>query len=136
MENPGRNNRQCDNRTMTPNRRLESIQERSACMKTSSPWNYYRPLVGKIMMGLVLAAMIGGIDVMPALGKDDHNRDSGRYEQRGRGHARGHYVKGRPVYRPYGYRERVYIQPPPVIYAPPPPPGISIWFPPIIIPLR
>jgi hypothetical protein len=90
------------------------------------------------MMGLVLAAMIGSIDVAPALGKDDHerrgNHDNGRYEQRGRGHDRGHYVyvQGRRVYRPYGYRERVYV-PPRVIYAPPPPPGISIFFPPIFI---
>ena len=57
-------------------------------MKTSSTWNF-RSIVGKIMMGLVLAAMIGSIDVVPALGKDDHKRmgrhDNGRYEQRGRG---------------------------------------------------
>ena len=82
------------------------------------------------MMGLVLAAMIGSIDVAPALGKDGHER----YEKRGRGHDRGRYVyvQGRRVYRPYGYRERVYVSPP-VIYAPPPPPGISIFFPPIFI---
>jgi len=102
-------------------------------MKTSSTWNF-RSIVGKIMMGLVLAAMIGGIDVVPALGRDDHERngrhDSGRYEQRGRGHDR--YVKGSREYRPYVHRERVYVAPR-VIYEPPPPPGISIFFPPIII---
>lgn len=110
-------------------------------MKTSSKWNF-RSIVGKIMMGLVLAAMIGSIDVVTALGKDDHKRmgkhDNGRYEgNRGRGNDRGHYVyeRGRRVYRPYGYRERVYA-PPPVLYAPPQPPGISIFFPPIVIPLR
>jgi len=54
---------------MTPNRRLESIQEWSAFMKTSST-SSFRSIVGKIMMGLVLAAMIGSIDVAPALGKD------------------------------------------------------------------
>ena len=83
------------------------------------------------MMGLVLAAMIGSIDVTPALGKDKRGK---HYEQRGRGYDRGHYVyeRGRRVYRPYGYRERVYV-PPPVIYAPPEPPGISIFFPPIFI---
>ena len=97
-------------------------------MKTSSTWNF-RSIVGKIMMGVVLAAMISSIDVVPALGKDNHKRmgkhDNGRYE----------YVQGRRVYRPYGYRERVYYAPapPPVIYAPPPPPGISIFFPPIYI---
>ena len=42
-------------------------------MKTSSTWNF-RSIVGKIMMGLVLAAMIGSMDVAPALGKDDHKR--------------------------------------------------------------
>ena len=77
------------------------------------------------MMGLVLAAMIGSIDVVPALGKDNRKKD----DRRG-------YVHDRGDYRPYGYyghRERVYYPPPRVIYAPPPPPGISIFFPPIFI---
>jgi hypothetical protein len=103
-------------------------------MKTSRSWNF-RSIAGKIMMGLVLFAMIGSIDAAPALGKDKGGRhDNGRYEQRGGGHDRGHYVyeRGRRVYRPYGYRERVYVQPP-VVYAPPEPPGIRIFFPPIFI---
>jgi hypothetical protein len=98
-------------------------------MKTSNTWNF-RSIVGKIMMGLVLASMIGSIDVVPAVGAD-YRHDNGRYEKRG--HAYGH---NRPVYRPYGYyghRERVYYPPPPVVYAPPPPPGIGIFFPPIFI---
>jgi hypothetical protein len=97
-------------------------------MKTSSEWNF-RSIVGKMMVGLVLVAMIGSIDVAPALGKNDKKmgkHDNGRYENRGRGYDQD---RGRRDYRPYGYRERVYI-PPPVIYAPPPPPGISIFFPP------
>jgi hypothetical protein len=77
------------------------------------------------MMGLVLASMIGSIDVVPAIGRDRDDR--GRYEQRG--HAYGHNKR---VYRSYGYRERVYV-PPRVIYAPPPPPGIGIFFPPVYI---
>ena len=87
-------------------------------------------------MGLVFAAMIGNIDVVPALGKD--NRDNGRYEHRGRGYERDRYEHrgyghDRRVYPyGYGYRGRGY-GPPPVIYAPPPPPGIGIFFPPIII---
>jgi len=103
-------------------------------MKTSSGWNF-RSIVGRIMMGLVLAAMIGGIDVAPAIGKDNRGNHGNRYENRGRGHDRGHYVyeRGRRVYRPYGYRQRVYVPPPPVIYAPPEPPGIRIFFPPILI---
>jgi len=92
-------------------------------MKTSNTWSF-RSIVGKIMMGLVLAAMIGSIDVVPALGKDDHKsmgkHDNGRYEHRGRGYDRHDY-------RPYGYA------PPPVIYAPPSPPGIGIFFPPVFI---
>ncbi len=106
-------------------------------MKTSSTWNL-GSIVGKIMMGLVIAAMIGSIGVVQAVAKDDHKRegrhDNGRYEDRGRG-----YDHDKPVYRPYGYygphgyRERVYYPPPPVIYEPPPPPGISIFFPPLFI---
>jgi hypothetical protein len=112
---------------------LELIQEWSDFMKTSSIWNF-RSIVGNIMMGLVLAAMIGSIDVAPALGKDDN----GRYEDRGRGYDNDRYGHGRRVYRRHGYRKRVYVSPPviyaplppPVIFAPPPPPGISIFFPP------
>ena len=85
-------------------------------------------------MALVLASMIGSIDVAPALARDDHERmerhDNGRFEHRGRGYERGRYERGRPY--GYGYREPVYV-PPRVIYAPPPPPGIGIFFPPIII---
>jgi hypothetical protein len=103
-------------------------------MKTSRTWNF-GSIVGKIMMGLVLALMIGSIGAAPALGKDKRGRhDNGRYEHRDRGHDRGHYVyeRGRRVYRPYGYGGPVYVAPP-VVYAPPPPPGISIFFPPIFI---
>ena len=83
-------------------------------MKTSSTWNF-RSIAGKIMMGLVLAAMIGSIGVVSALGKDNRKEDD----------RRGYH--GRGDYRPYGYyghRERVYY---------PPPPGISIFFPPVFI---
>ena len=98
---------------------------------------------GKIMLGLVLAAMIGSIGVVPSFGDDGregkhydrgrgHDRD--RYEHGGRGHDRGsyYYVRGRRVYRPYVYTERVYVEPP-VYYAPPPPPGIEIFLPSITI---
>jgi hypothetical protein len=88
------------------------------------------------MMVLVLAAMIGSMDVAPALARDDHKRverhDNGRSEHRGRGYEHDRYERGRRDYRPYGYGERVYI-PPPVVYVPPPPPGIRIFFPPIFI---
>ena len=82
------------------------------------------------MMGLVFAAMIGSVDVVPAIGRDDRERnerhDNGRYEERGRGHERE-----RRDYR-YYHREKIYV-PPKAIYEPPPPPGISIFFPPIVI---
>jgi len=102
-------------------------------MKTSSIWDL-RSIVGKIMMGLVLTVMVGSVDVVPALGEDDHDRRGGRYEQRGRGHDRDRdrdryrYEHGRRVYRTYDYRDRYYA-PPPVVYAPPPAPGISIFLP-------
>jgi hypothetical protein len=105
-------------------------------MKKTNTWNF-RFIVGKIMMGLVLAAMIGSIYVAPALGEDDHRDrgkyDNGRYEQeKGREHDRDRHLQGRRDNRRYGYRERDYV-PPRVIYAPPPPSGISIFFPPIVI---
>lgn len=94
-------------------------------MKTSSTWIIGSTL-GKIVMGLALAAMIGSINVLSALGEDNrrYEYDKGRYEHRERGHehdrGRAHYQ----TYRPYGY-----YAPPPVVYTPPPQPGISIFFP-------
>lgn len=104
-------------------------------MKTSSTWDF-KSVAGKIMMGLVLAAMIGSINVVPAIGEDDHEdmgrHDNGRYEQKkGREHDRDRHVQ-RKRYNRHGDRERDYV-PPRVIYAPPPPPGISIFFPPVFI---
>jgi hypothetical protein len=118
---------------MTPNKQLALIQEWSDIMKTSSTWNI-KSIVGKILLGLVLASMIVSIDVVPAFSRDNDNRRDGRYEQRG--HAYGHDRYGRRDYRPYGYyghRERAYYPPPPVVWAPPPPPGIGIFFPPVFI---
>lgn len=97
---------------------------------------------GKIMLGLVLAAMFGAVDVVPSYARDGHGGHD-RYEKRGRGHdrvryyhddrgRRYHHVRGRRVYQPYVYTERVYVEPP-VYYEPPPPPGISIFLPGIII---
>ena len=105
-------------------------------MKTSGIGDF-RSIVGKIMMGLVLAAMIGSIHVVPALGEGDHEErgrhDNGRYEKnKGREHDRDRHVKRRHDNRRYDDRERVYVAPR-VIYAPPPPPGIGIFFPPVFI---
>lgn len=104
-------------------------------MNTSGIWNV-RFKMGKIVLGLVLAAMIGSMDVAPA-SADDHRgrkeyRDNDRNEYRGRGYDRGRHGRHRRVYRTTTvYNERVYV-PPPVVYAPPPEPGISIFFPPIV----
>jgi hypothetical protein len=104
-------------------------------MKTSRTWNF-RSIVGKIMMGLVLAALVGSADVAPSFGKDNHsrggNQGGGRNDQRGRGHDRDHNDRGRRDHRSYGYQEGVYV-PPPVIYAPAPAPGIGIFLPSVII---
>lgn len=107
-------------------------------MKKSSIWNF-RSIFGKILLGVILTAMVGSIDVMPAYSRDGYRapdrHDNGRYDKRGRGHDRKRHVQRRQprrVYRPYGYGERVYV-PPRVIFVPPPPPGISIFFPPLFI---
>lgn len=120
---------------LKPSWRLESIQEWSDYMKTPSTWNF-RPIAGKVMMGLVLAVMAGSIGVVQSFGEDGHDRgnryERGRNEQRGRGYARGHYKQVRRYDRQPVYQERVYVAPPPVVYAPPEPVGLSIFLPPII----
>ena len=106
-------------------------------MKVLQIWNF-RPLVGRVMLGLVLAAMIGSVNAAPAHSDDQRGierHDNGRSEHRGRGYDRGRYYNkhDRRYYRQPVYRERVYVAPPPVVYAPPEPAGISFFFPPIII---
>ncbi len=81
--------------------------------------------VGKIVMALACASMIGGIFITPAF-SDDHGRREGYQKQR-------RYKQSRRVYQPprrYYYSEPVYA-PPPVVYYPEPyqSPGISIVFP-------
>jgi hypothetical protein len=102
-------------------------------MKTSNTW-IFRSIMGKIMMGLILAAMIGSINVVPARGQDGHKNmgkhDNGRSEHRGRGYDHDRNYRS---YDYYGYGRRDYYPPPPVVYVEPPEPGISIFFPPVII---
>lgn len=81
--------------------------------------------VGKIVMAVVCASMIGGIFITPAY-SDDHGRREGYQKHR-------RYKQSRRVYQPprrYYYSEPVYA-PPPVVYVPAPyqSPGISIVFP-------
>ena len=101
-------------------------------MKRVLTWNF-RFLGIAIIMGALLSALMVSVEVAPAIARDNDNRyDRGRYEQNRRGYDRDHHDRGRWVYRPYGYRERVY-RPPPVLYAPAPQPGIGLFFPPLFL---
>ncbi len=102
-------------------------------MKSEGSWNV-RSIVGKLMVGLVMTAMMGAVGVIPAH-SDDHGKrierhDNGRPDYRGRKYARGHNKNVRRYHRAPVYRERVYVEPR-VIYAPPRPSGVSIFLPPL-----
>ena len=116
----------------------ESLQEWKVTMRTSNTRaSKFSSTVGKIVMALVFASMIGGISIAPAFGRDDDRREGynaqGRYAQGRYEQGRYVYVHGRRVYQPprrYYYPAPVYA-PPPVVYAPAPyqSPGISLVFP-------
>ena len=86
--------------------------------------------VGKIVMALVFASMIGGISIAPAFGRDDERRAPAYGRENDR---RERYKEPRrrayPPPRRY-YPAPVYA-PPPVVYAPAPyqSPGITLFFP-------
>ena len=88
----------------------------------------FSSILGKIVMALVFASMIGGISIAPAFGGDDYRRE-GYYEHDRYEHRR--YKHGRRYYQPTRryYRERVYT-PPVVVYDPYPyqSPGIRLFF--------
>jgi len=105
-------------------------------MKKQGRWNF-RSITGKLLIGLVLTIMVGGMNVIPAFSEDhhSHNQNHGRsnaehmghgnihYAHRGHSERRGHY------HDHYGrdyYDGREYL---------PPPPGIGIFFPPVMIQL-
>jgi hypothetical protein len=99
--------------------------------------------VGKILMAVVVALVIGSISAGPALAgeygrrdapvsererRDASARERERREQQ-RHEREWQWPRG---YRPYGYARpaEVYSPPPPVVYAPPPPPpGFTFIFP-------
>jgi hypothetical protein len=85
-------------------------------------------IVGKLLMALIFASVIGGLSAGPALSDNDHRGKQGRHDNRS-----WHNNHGREVYRPYRYRPEPIYAPPPVIYVPLPSPGISIFFSPIHI---
>ena len=104
----------------------ESLQEWKVTMRTSNTRvSKFSAAVGKIVMALVFASMIGGISIAPAFGRDNDRRE---------GYDRGH-ERGRPVYHrpppPRRYYAAPVYAPPPVVYAPAPymSPGISLVFP-------
>jgi len=85
-------------------------------------------IVGKIMMALIFASLIGGISAGPALGRNGERgpvpQQRGYYDNRG---WQGDY--GRRVYRPRGYYHPGPRYGPPVFPVPVPSPGISIFLP-------
>jgi hypothetical protein len=92
-------------------------------------------IVGRILMAIVFASLIGGISAGSALGQDRYRRQAppprGYYDNHGRYDHRGWYDhRGRRVVRPRGYYRpgRVY-GPPPAFVVPIPPPGVSIFLP-------
>jgi hypothetical protein len=101
-------------------------------MKTSDRQDKkFNKVVAKTVVAIIFTALIGGISMAPAFGRDDNGRHKGHYKH-GR-YEHGRYEHGRRVYQPprdYYYPAPVYA-PPPVIYAPAPyqSPGISFVFP-------
>lgn len=95
-------------------------------------------IVGRILMTIIFASVIGGLSAGPALAKDDNRgrgpKQQGRHDNRRFQGDRGrHDDRDRQVYRHYRYEPEPIYAPPPVFYAPEPSPGISIFFPPIHI---
>jgi hypothetical protein len=84
-------------------------------------------IVGKILMAIIFAFVIGGISAESALGQDYRRQapqPRGYYDNRG---WQGDY--GRRVYRPRGYYHPGPRYGPPIFPVPVPPPGISIFLP-------
>ena len=94
-------------------------------------------IVGRILMTIIFASVIGGLSAGPALGDNNKRggpKQQGRHDNRRFQEDRGrHYDRDRQVYRHYRYEPEPIYAPPPVFYAPEPSPGISIFFPPIHI---
>ena len=98
-------------------------------MKTA-PAVKFGTRAGMLLLAFVVTALIGGVDVASANGRDGNRQmnkhNNGHYDDRGNGR------HGRRAHRSHEYQERVYL-PSSVVYAPPQPPGIGIFFPPIFI---
>jgi hypothetical protein len=96
-----------------------------------------RPTIGKILMALAFASVIGGMTVSSALGQHNENRsraahDRGRYDDRNQNYNYNRNDRRNqraywPTYQyqyPYRYSQPVYA-PPPAYYYPDQRPGIS-----------
>jgi hypothetical protein len=87
-------------------------------------------IVGKILMALIFASLIGGMSAGPALARNGDRGYGPAPQQRGYYDHRGYYDnRGRPVYRPRGYYHPGPRYGPPVFPVPVPSPGISIFLP-------
>ena len=96
-------------------------------MKTSNTrTRKFSSTVGKMLMALVFASMIGGVFIAPAFGDDDDRRggyyEHGRYEHK-------RYEHERRGYQPRTYYSEHAYTPPMDVYVPMPSPGISLVFP-------
>ena len=90
-------------------------------MKTSTTQaGSIAPALSKVVAALAVAAMIGGIAMTPAHGKNDH--DKGWHK----GHSKG--GNDRPVYRSPYYSPPIYV-PAPVYHHPFHSPGVSLFIP-------
>ena len=102
-------------------------------MKTSNTrTRKFSSTVGKMVMALVFASMIGGVFIAPAFGDDDDRRggyygqgryEHGRYEHNRYEHNRRGYYQPRTYYSEHAYT------PPLDVYVPMPSPGVSLVFP-------
>lgn len=122
-------------------------------MIKSSRWNF-KSMAGKVLLGLVVTAIMGSMNVTSSFADDDRyrgkNYDNRGYDHREFEHDNRHYDNrgsrydkrygkhgrwhDRGGYRYYedGYRQRIYVAPP-VFHTPPPQPGVRIFFPPVYI---
>jgi hypothetical protein len=78
------------------------------------------PALSKVVAALAVAAMIGGMAMTPAHGKNDH--DKGWHKGQSNGE------NTRPVYREHSYSPPIYV-PAPVYIYPFHSPGVSLFFP-------
>lgn len=86
-------------------------------------------LRGRTIVGaLVLASLIGGLSISPALADNGHGRGHGNHSHREFRGGHDDYDYRHDYRRPYHYAQPVYV-PAPVYYEPRQSPGIGLFFP-------